>query len=300
MPLTSFKQMLDAAERGGYAVGYFESWDLASTLAVADAAEAARSPVILGFSGMYLSHPERAARDRLSHYAAFGLDVCRSLSVPACLLFNECSNLAWVLEAIDLGFQVVMFTDEALSFDEQAATVRQVADAAHARAAAVEGEITPLTGAGGGHVGTAARHPATDVVQALEFLERTQVDALAVDIGQVHTHGRTEARLDLERLANLHASLRVPLVLHGATSVAPADLAEAPRRGIRKINVGSALKQVYFDALRQACARAPRDYNPYEVIGSGLATDVLTVARVTLQRKVEGLIELFGSAGKAS
>jgi len=299
LALTSFNDMMAAAERGGYAVGYFESWDLGSLLAVADAAEATHSPVILGFSGMYLSHPERLARDHLSHYAALGLDVCRSLSVPVCLLFNECSNPACVLEAIELGFHLVMFTDASLSFDEQAARVRQISDAAHARSVAVEGEITPLAGAGFRDVGLAGRGPMTDIGHAVRFVADTGVDALAVDIGQVHTHGRTEVRLDFGRLDKLHAALPVPLVLHGATSVAPADLAEAPRRGIRKINVGSVLKRVYFEALCSACGKVPSDYNPYEVVGSGLSIDVLTAARVALRHKVESLMGLFGGAGKA-
>jgi len=57
MPLTSFNDLMAAAERGRYAVGYFESWSLESLLAVADAAEAVRSPAILGFSGTYLTDP---------------------------------------------------------------------------------------------------------------------------------------------------------------------------------------------------------------------------------------------------
>src|SRR6185436_15629698 len=87
MAIVRFQDLMASAERGSYAVGYFESWNLESLLAVADAAEATRSPVILGFSGIYLPHPDRVAGDRLSTYAAMGLDVCRPLSVPACLLF---------------------------------------------------------------------------------------------------------------------------------------------------------------------------------------------------------------------
>ena len=96
MPLVPFPQLILDAEVGGYAVGYFESWDLESLLAVAAAAEAARSPVILGFSGIYLTHPGRVFADPLSVYAEMGLEVCRKLSVPACLLFNESPHLGSV------------------------------------------------------------------------------------------------------------------------------------------------------------------------------------------------------------
>ena len=77
MPLVPFHQLMAAAETGNYAVGYFESWNLESLLAAADAAEEARSPVILGFSGISLTHPNRIVNDPLSVYAAMGLDVCR-------------------------------------------------------------------------------------------------------------------------------------------------------------------------------------------------------------------------------
>lgn len=80
---------MTAAKRGRYAVDYFESWNLESLLAVADAAEQMRSPVILGFSGIYVPHPDRRVHDRLEPDAAMGLEVCKSLSVPACFLFNE-------------------------------------------------------------------------------------------------------------------------------------------------------------------------------------------------------------------
>jgi fructose/tagatose bisphosphate aldolase len=91
----------------------------------------------------------------------------------------------------------------------------------------------------------------------------------------------------------------VPLVLHGASSVAENDLGAAIQRGIRKINVGSVLKQTYFRALREASATVAPDANPYEIIGSGLENDVLVAGRVAMQRKVADLMRSFGSAGRA-
>jgi len=85
------------------------------------------------------------------------------------------------------------------------------------------------------------------------------------------------------------------LVLHGSSSVDRSDLQEAIRLGIRKINVGSALKRTYFEAMRQTTMQAGDDYNPYEVVGSGLAGDVLTAGRTALQKNVEDWMMLFGS-----
>ena len=299
MPLTTFPEMMRDAERGGYAVGYFESWNLESLQAVADAAEVMRSPVILGFSGIYLPHPSRRAKDSLSIYAALGIDACRALSVPSCLLFNESSYFDWVTRAIDLGFNMVMYTDEKLGCEEQSERVRSIVDKAHSQGAAVEGEMTSLPGMGGELSAAPQKIRMDDPERARSFVERTGVDAFAVNIGQAHLHGRREVPLNLSCLAQLAKMVRVPLVLHGATSISRSDLKEAINLGVRKINVGSLLKRTYFEAIRAACSSVKEDYNPYEVVGSGLAKDVLMDGRLALQQTVQELMLLFGSADKA-
>ncbi len=299
MSLVAFKDLMKEAERGGYAVGYFESWNLESLQAVADAAEVMRAPVILGFSGIYLPHPARQAKETLSVYAAFGIEVCRRLSVPSCLLFNESPHFDWVGEAIDLGFSLVMYTDENLGLEEQTKQVSRIVEKAHRVGVAVEGELTSLPGIGGELVVAPEGTRGDDPAVARSFVEETGVDAFAVNIGQAHLHGRRERRLDMARLSELRNHVPVPLVLHGATSVSHADLKEAIRLGIRKINVGSVLKRTYFEAVRGACSRVGEDYNPYEVVGSGLDKDVLIAGRVALQRTVQELMTLFGSAGRA-
>ncbi len=91
-------------------------------------------------------------QEHLSDYYALGAAVCDRLSVPACLLFNESARFDWVVEAVRLGFGLVMFTDEELAYADLVAQVRQVSRIAHAADAAVEGEMDSLPGRG--------RHPA--------------------------------------------------------------------------------------------------------------------------------------------
>jgi fructose/tagatose bisphosphate aldolase len=300
MPLVAFQDLMADAARSGYAVGYFESFSLESLLAVADAAEATRSPVILGFSGIYLPHPARRARDRLAPYAAMGLAVCRDLAVPACLLFNESPHSDWVSEAIDQGFNLVMFSDDSNDEDAKRSTINRLVARAHARGAAVEAELAGLPGVGGDlDPGAAPDLRLSDPHTARRFAAATGIDALAVNVGQMHLHGRRLVRLDLDRLRAL-ANVPVPLVLHGATSIAPADLQAAIGIGIRKINVGSCLKRAFLAALRDACRAVPDEANPYEAIGSGLDGDVLLAGRRAMAIEVERLMRLFGSAGRAN
>jgi ketose-bisphosphate aldolase len=299
MPLTSFRDLMASAEQGGYAVGYFESWNLESLLAVADAAEATRSPVILGFSGINIPDPSRVVKDRLEPYAAMGLAVCRGLSVPSCLLFNESPYIKAVWQAIETGFNMVMFSDEELDAPEQEEMVRHVIERARPAGIAVEAEMVSVPGVHGGLTGIPTNLQLTDPAAASGFARRTGVDALAVNIGQAHLHGRSQLKLDMERLAALRAAVPVPLVLHGASSVERKDLAEAVHQGIRKINVGSVIKSAYFEAVRRASVQAGDLYNTYEVVGSGLAADVEAAGRVAMRAVVEDLMRVFGSAGKA-
>jgi ketose-bisphosphate aldolase len=301
MTLVPFRELMEAARAGSYAVGYFESWNLDSLLAVADAAEQTRSPVILGFSGIYLPHPRRLVQDPLSTYAAMGLDVCHQINVPCCLIFNESPALDWVLRSVDLGFNLVMYADENATTEQLIEPVRQTVAYAHALGTAVEAEMASVPGLSGGmeHASDAAAHALTDPLAAAAFVEQTGIDALAVNIGQAHLHGREQVGLNLARLAELCDAVPVPLVLHGGTSVRREDLARAAVLGIHKINVGSVIKRAYFEALRQAANAAGDWYTPYDVIGSGFASDVLTAGRVAMQAVVEDLMRVFGSAGRA-
>jgi fructose/tagatose bisphosphate aldolase len=299
MGLVSFKDLMADATRHRYAVGYFESWNLESLLAVADAAETKRSPVILGFSGIYLPHPERRVTDPLGVTAAMANEVACRLSVPSCLLFNESPHLDWVIAALDYGFQLVMYTPEGCSPNEQAQRVRAVVERAHERGAAVEGEQTPPAGLAGDLREEPAERQLTDPVAARAFVGRTGVDALAVNVGQVHLHGRRTVRLDLDRVRELREAVSVPLVLHGASSVDREDLQAAIARGVCKVNVGSVLKQAFFKALCDACEVQQPHANPYEVIGSGLDRDVLVAGRLAMQAVVEDYMCCFGSADRA-
>jgi fructose/tagatose bisphosphate aldolase len=298
MPIVSFRDLMAEAEAGNYAVGYFEVWNLESLLAVADAASAMRSPVLLGFSGIHLPIIEIEGPRRLRSFAALGIEVCRQLSVPACLVFNESPHANWVGEAIDLNFGLVMFSDPDLSLEDEQEHVRQIVAKAHPKAVAVEGEVKALPGVMLGVDSVPDDLHLSDPEQARAFVEFTGVDSLAVNVGQVHVHGRREIHLDFSRLSELRKEIPVPLVLHGGTSISPSDVSEAINLGVRKINLGSVLKRSFFDGLRTACARVDEDYNPYEVVGSGSASDVLAAGRAALQKTVERFMGIYRSAGK--
>jgi fructose/tagatose bisphosphate aldolase len=259
-----------------------------------------RSPVILGFSGIYLPHAQRVVRDPLHVYASMGLDVCHNLSVPACLLFNESRHIDWVMDALRAGFGLVMYSNDEESQSLREERIAGLVQLAHRTNQAVEAEMFALPGVGGECLELDPSPPLTGPTEAAKFVQGTKIDALAVNIGQQHLHGQSEVGLNLERLAAIRAAVDVPLVLHGATSVRRSDVRHAVEIGVRKVNVGSALKQAYFRAMRDKCRECSDDANPYEILGSGLASDVLVAGRLAMQRVVEDWMKTIGSAGRVN
>jgi ketose-bisphosphate aldolase len=299
MAIQPLKEMLSQAARRGYAVGYFECWDLESLLAVSDAAQEMNSPVLVGFSGIYLPHPERIGRGALEIYAAMGLAVCRTMKTPANLVFNESPDEGWVMQAIHCGFGQVMYTDDRLEPAALVEKVREISEFAHQHGVAVEGELAAVPGLAGGLEEVPRDLRLTDPQEARHFVEITGIDALAVNIGQAHLHGRQTVSLDFGRLAEIKKAVAVPLVLHGASSIGLADLRCAVEMGIAKVNVGSRLKQAYIEAMRVKLLAVEANHNPYEVIGSGLEQDVLLAGRLAMKQIVAEYMDVFGSAGKA-
>ncbi len=229
--------------------------------------------------------------------------MCDRLSVPTCLLFNESPSYEWVVEAVEWGFGMVMFADEEMGYDGLVESTRKVCRVAHAASVAVEGEPHSLPGVAGDLLSAPVERHMTDPGRARRFVEETGTDAIAVNVGQAHLHGRGEVRLDLGRVAELKRALTVPLVLHGATSVSRDDLGEAIRRGVRKINVGSALKRACMESMRAVLADIGPDYNPYEVVGSGLPSDVMVACRRAVQevsRGVYGAVRQLGQSRRLS
>jgi ketose-bisphosphate aldolase len=295
MPLRAIGPMMRRALQGGYAVGYFESWNLESLQGVIDAAEQTSSPVIIGFNGDFLSRPDRMASERIAWYAALGIAAAASASVPCGLIFNECPRDEWVRAAIEAGFNLVMPADPDAPHADLVRRVAELTRLAHDRGVAVEAEIgeLPCAAAGGEPTGGFLSEPA----QAEEFVAATGVDLLAVSVGNVHilTHG--ESGLDLNRLEQIHRRVRIPLVLHGGTGIGARDLKQAIALGVAKVNYGTYLKQRYLRAIRAALGRETPD--PHRLLGVGGPEDVIQAGRRAVRDAVLERIDLLGCRERA-
>jgi ketose-bisphosphate aldolase len=295
MPLESIGVMMERANRGNYAVGYFESWNLESLQGVIDAAEETHSPVIIGFNGAFLSGPDRLARERLAWYGALGKAAAESASVPCGFIFNECPADDWVRQAVRSGFNLVMLADPEAPLPNYTERVSALTRLAHGCGVAVEAEIGELPCGVSDDPSTAATM--TDAGLAADFVAATRVDLLAVSVGNVHVKLDGSQGLDLRRLEEIRNRVPVPLVLHGGTGIAPDSLQEAIALGVAKVNYGTYLKHDYLKAVRAALGRDCLD--PHRLLGIGGAEDVLVAGRLAVRNAVLKRIGVLGCCGRA-
>lgn len=281
---------MQRAQRDHYAVGYFESWNLESLQGVIDAAEETRSPVIIGFNGEFLSDRDGATEDDLTLYAQMGCTAADRAKVPCGLIFNECPKDSWVERAITVGFNLVMPADPEATLESYTHRVKRLAQLAHSKGVAVEAEIDELPC--GGEQGAMS-----DPAVAAKFVADTDVDLLAVSVGNEHIKLEGRAPLDLDRLGILSRSIKIPLVLHGGTGIEDASLRSAIQLGVCKVNYGTYIKQRYLKAIRLALSRDER--SPHLLLGNGSETDTMVIGRRVVKEAVLDRIGLLGCCGKA-
>jgi len=297
MPLIPLRDILATALAEGYAVGYFEAWDQYSLEAVLEAAEEARSPVILGF-GCQVIEPGWLDGGGLRRLAALGRAAAEDARVPMALLLNEAQTFEQVVRGLTWGFNAVMLDTSELPLEENIAATRQVVEVAHALGADVEGELGRLPDASG-TLGGPAEGVLTDPDEAARYVAETRVDALSISIGNVHVLTEGRAEIDFNHLARLHQAVKVPLVVHGGTGFPDEAVPRAVELGVAKFNVGTALKQAFLAGVREGLADLPPRVNVHQVVGSRKPGDFLERGKARMKAEVIRRMAVYGSAGKA-
>jgi len=294
MSLISLTDLLASAIAGGYAIGYFEAWDSYSLEAVAEAAEAERAPVILGF-GCAMVDGAWLEKGGIEAWACLGRLVAEQTSVPVSLLLNETHTIEQAWQGVEAGFTAVMPDTGGWPAAEARERVAELVRRAHARGVAVEAELGQLPNAAGGRVDD-SRALLTDPDEAAAFVAATGVDCLAVSVGNVHLLEGAEASLDLGRLKAVSRAAAVPLVLHGGTGLPREALSAAIMCGVAKVNVGTALKRAFLAGLREALAA---EANPHDLLGSHKLSDAGVAGKARMCAIVRELIRLYGASGRA-
>ena len=281
MPLVNLRDLLRDAKAGGYAVGSFSIANMEMVLGVLKAVEETGSPAILQIAEVRLNHSPLALIGPLMVAAA------KASPMPVAVHFDHGKTEKAIRQALEIGFTSVMFDGSHLPFEENAAQTARIRALAAEFGAACEGEIGAVGGSEDGSEDIAIH--CTDPAQALAFYEASQVDALAVAIGNAHGNYKQAPQLRFDILEQVAARVPVPLVLHGGTGILPEDFRRCIRLGIHKINIATAT----FDSVERF-ARA--GYENGAIKGYyDLQTAEVNGAYANAMKH----IEIFGCAGKA-
>lgn len=311
--LTTLNSILPKARRGGYAVPAFNINNLEICQAVIDAAEALKSPVILQTSEGAIEYAGMEYLAAIVHVAA------KNAGVPVVFHLDHGKNEKLVRAAIRSGFYTsVMFDGSLLPFKQNVTRTRAIVKLAHARKMSVEAELGPIAGTED-LVSVREREAFfTDPAQAEQFVKETGCDALAISIGTAHGAYKGPAKLDLKRLAEIGKRVRIPLVLHGASSIGKkwidrlhkqcaklgdcdrlagaegislAEEKKAIKLGVAKINIDSDLRIAFTTGVRETILNDHNVFDPRKI---------LDPARAAMTELAKEKIRAFGSAGRGS
>jgi tagatose 1,6-diphosphate aldolase GatY/KbaY len=238
--LAAFDELLAQAGSDGRAVGGFTAYNLETAAAVIQAAESHGVGVMLLISEhAFSSHAGPALASTL-------LAVGERASVPCCVELDHVASVATIKTALEAGIGAVMADGSRLSYAQNVELVKSAVRLAERFDAAVEAELGRIEG--DEEIATAAAEgKLTDPEKAGSFLARTGASCLAVSIGNAHGRYTRPPELDLERLERIDSATAAPLSLHGASGLRDEDVTATIRRGIRKVNINTELRDRYFD-----------------------------------------------------
>ena len=301
MSLVTTKEMFKKSIEEKFAVGAFNINNMEFVQAIMDAAAKENSPVILQTSSSAIKY---ARIPYLKKMIEAGLE---EHDIPVALHLDHGPDFETCKMCVDSGYTSVMFDGSKYDFEKNIELTKQVVEYAHEKGVVVEAELGKLAGVED-DVNVAANDAIyTDPEQALEFVQKTGCDSLAIAIGTSHGaykfKGEAKLRFDiLEKVKELMPD--VPIVLHGASTVIPElvqmcnqyggnmpgakgvpdeMLHEASKRGVSKINVDTAIRKVF--------AENPEQFDPRKYLGPG--RDLI---EETVRHKIK---EVFCSSNKA-
>ena len=276
--------MLDAAKKGGYAVGAFNILDYNSTKAVIEAAEQLKAPFIIQTSAKTVVFWGSAA------IIAWVRQLVERATVPVALHLDHCKDLPLIAECIDAGWSSVMIDASSKPFEENLALSSQVVKIAHPKNVTVEAELGAIVGVEDDiHVKDQEAHLA-DPAQAVRFCEHVKLDCFAPAIGTAHGIYKGEPKIAYDRLEEIAGKTSVPLALHGGTGLTNKVFKKCISLGCAKVNISTQLKYAFIDGFVAYHNAHSTQYDPLKVI----AAQFDAIKAVVVEN-----ISLFGSAGKA-
>ena len=262
MPLVTTKEMLLNAQKGNYAVGAFNVENMEMVMAVMEAAEELKSPVIMQTT------PSTVKYAGLDFFLANVKAAAERASVPVAMHLDHGSSFELAMQAYRTGYTSIMIDGSHESFEGNIAVSKAVADACAPSGSPVEAELGKVGGKEDDLDG-GDDNPYTDPNQAVEFVKRTGVNSLAVAIGTAHGVYKGEPKLDLDRLSEIRKVVDIPLVLHGTSGVPDETVTECVNRGICKVNYATDLRIAFTKGVEAVFEENPDVIDPKKYNAKG-------------------------------
>ncbi|WP_434324801.1 class II fructose-bisphosphate aldolase [Mycoplasma capricolum] len=278
----SLKDQLLKARQNHYAIGAFNFDNLEMLKAIVEAAEESNSPIIAMIT-------ESAAKYMGKEIVIASANaIISNTKVPIVLHWDHGYDLNLIKWACDNEFSSVMLDASLDDFNNNVNKTLEIVNYAKSKNVEVESEI--------GHVG--GKEDDTDsnidkytsVDEAIKFVNLTQIDALAIAVGTSHGIFKTAPNLNFDRIKEIRDSINTPLVLHGSSGLSDTDLKKAINSGICKINIGTNLKLVYANSLKQWFKENPTSYDARKF--GRFAID-------QMKKVIKQKLEILGSINKA-
>ncbi len=287
MPLVGIREILVEARTRRYGVLSLLAGNLEMIIGQIRAAEELRAPLILAFSQELTPQvPLELAMPCLVRAASMA-------HVPVATILDHGRDLDTIVRAIRLGTSSVMFDGSSLPYEENVRHTKEVVRIAHAVGVSVEAELGTVVGLAGSANSEAKGVCSlfTDPDLASDFVQRTDVDALAISFGNVHGRYQGDPSLDLCRLRAIHSRVSVPLSMHGASGLTEALYREIVASGISKVCYYTAAGIRAASDLRQMLGPAGQNDVCYH--------EVIARAIRFFETDTKALIKLMGCAGAA-
>lgn len=275
MSLTSPFELLGNL-KSNQALGAFNVIQLEHAEAIAAAAEKLNAPVVLQLSQNAVKY-----HGSLKPIGLAMLAVAEQSSAQIAVHLDHAEDTNLIREAIDLGFNSVMFDGSHLSYADNVSETFAMAKACQLNGVWLEAELGEIGGKDGVHSPKARTNPS----EAAEFVAATNVNGLAIAVGSSHAMTTKDAALDIELIVANKASVNVPLVLHGSSGVSDSNLTAAITAGIKKVNVSTDLNKTMTQVIAEYLTANPGAHDPRKYLGA---------ARNSVTDSVQRYLELFG------
>ena len=282
MKLYNARQMMETAMKKGYALPAINAnggtYDLAR--AILEAADELRSPIIIQ---AYEPNLEYRGYD---YFTLLIKHLAADLDIPVCLSLDHGKSLESVTRAVKAGFTHVMFDYASHPIEENIENTNLVTRIVRPLGVSVEAEI--------GNIfiskDESSRAPVTPIEDIKTFIQKTDVDFLAVGVGTTHGIFTTQDTINFEHIREVKkVTGELPIVLHGTCGVSMENISRCVKTGMNKINFGEGIRMNYIRYFNELSASLNHEHHAWRI---------MRAAKDKVKEDVKEIIRAVGSDGK--